>query len=691
MSVKVKSRYDKYIPLFGKANDKRVRLFIHELEEQALENNKGPLTQSDVKFTKATSRMENRVFTFKDTFPGANDNTVHSEWKLFMNQLTARLAGKGVNSEGLKVVRELKNAGNEPRSTKQVVWLLLLNLADLRSTSGASITLSEQADSVETVVFKSQADMLNAMTPNGLFFEDNSNAGALLANSIGMNVNTLTAMSSTDGNAAKALFLQYASNPTLRSQLESTPADTVACSAIIRNWVDNDVATYFNVKVDEFFVSLMLDEAVSKPIEEEGSTAFFEDVPSDEERYFRNAEGQLMERDYNNPNGRPVFKGSQAWEDLKKDGMKSCLSTGVAQVSSTNTALTCAAYLQDCLAGSSDGLSKCKNYMRDHGFWESAKKEAASILPAMILKTLEAFGFAVEMYKHEVTKQHLKKIQSVRSWLVSLNNLAKDPSKSGLNNDDVESISNNVKLTGYLEMLVTRVNNNPTILNAGYNGPLSKVGNNDYFNGSKLSTFGLAAHQPSSFNLISNMERTNLTVGNALGMQMRSVGLPLGIPFGVPVVMTGGSYFNPIESLENRMKFPVKQSWSIMERQYDGLVERLKRNNKSISSKDNSTIREYINKLRDAEVKLTKTMLYAEKYAKLIEVFDQQDGRSSLSLDHLQKFVDARDGYFKKVRERQNSLVSIIRTVAEAVTKEVKEESGNANEMLKLNANSFQL
>jgi hypothetical protein len=127
-----------------------------------------------------------------------------------------------------------------------------------------------------------------------------------------------------------------------------------------------------------------------------------------------------------------------------------------------------------------------------------------------------------------------------------------------------------------------------------------------------------------------------------------------------------------------------------MERQYDGLLERLKRNNKSISAKDNQTIREYINKLKDAEVKLTKTMLYAEKYAKLMEVFDQQDGRSVLSLDHLKKFVDARDGYFKKVRERQISLVSIIRTVAEAVTKEVKEDhSGNANEMFKLNANNY--
>ena len=689
MSVRsVKSRYDKYIPLFGRTNDKRIRLFIHELEEQALESNKGQLSQSDIKFTKATSRMENRVFQFKDRFPGANDSTVHSEWKLFMNQLTARLAGKGVNSEGLKVVHELKNAGNEPRSTKQVVWLLLLNLATLTSASGVSVTLSEQADSVATVLFKSQTDMLNAMAPVGLFFEDHSNLSALVANSVGMSVATLTGASTTDGAAVKALFLQYVSNPTLRSQLESTPAVVTDCVNVITNWAAADTASYFNVKVDEFFVSLMLDEAVSKPLEEESSSSFFDDASSDEDRYFRNANGELMERDYNNPNGRPVFQGSQAWEDLKKDGMKSCLSTGVAQQSSTNSNLTCAAYLQDCLAGSSDGLGKCKNYMKDHGFWESAKKEAASILPAMILKTLEAFGFAVEMYKHEVTKQHLKKIQPVRSWLVSLNNLAKD-SKSGLDENDVKAISDNEKLKGYLEMLVARVNNNPAILNAGYNGPLSKISNNDYFNGSKLSTFGLVPHMPSTFNLISTMERTNMTVGNALGMQMRSVGLPLGVPMGVPIVMSGGSYFNPIESLESRMKFPVKQSWSIMERQYDGLVERLKRNHKSISAKDNSTIREYINKLRDAEVKLTKTMLYTEKYAKLIEVFDQQDGRSSLSLDHLQKFVDARDGYFKKVRERQNSLVSIIRTVAEAVTKEVKEESGNANEMFKLNANSF--
>jgi hypothetical protein len=74
------------------------------------------------------------------------------------------------------------------------------------------------------------------------------------------------------------------------------------------------------------------------------------------------------------------------------------------------------------------------------------------------------------------------------------------------------------------------------------------------------------------------------------------------------------------------------------------------------------------------EQKLITAALYAEKYAQLLEVFEQQDPNQVLSLDQLQQFVDARNKYFEKVTTRRNALTSIIETVTEIAAKGLKEE-----------------
>lgn len=671
-----KSRYDKYINLFGKPNDKRVRLLIHELEGEAERQFPGVFKKENVRFAKATLRMMNSVFTNKDSW--AKDSDINSEWKLFMYQLAKRLGGTTVTAASdpngaLAVVHSLKGAAGSPKSTAYLVWLLINKIAKVTDKDGNNLAdNSDRASEAVKIVYESKDSILTSLIRGQLFFNDNTD-DTVFANILGFPQLTGT---------TNQQIIDRVNDQAIKAEL-SAAGDATTFKAALAKVMNKDIATYFNYNINEFFVSLMLDEAVTKPVEEESST-FFDDVPADENRYFRNADGLLMERDVNDPNGRPVYTGSKTWETMTMD---KCLTTGVAKVSKDGK-LTCANYLEDCLSGSSDGLNKCKNYMKDASFWENAKEEAENILPPMITKTLKAFGFDYVQYRSDVTKQNLWKVQSFSNWLNNLTKLAAD-GKNGLTPDDVVQISKNEKLRGYLEMLIKRVNENPVILNPDYNGPTNRSNrSSDYFKENKLSRFGLLPHEPVN-NFMSSVERTNVAVGTALGMQMRAVGLPLGMPLGVPVILTGGAYFNPIDSLEEKYKYPVKQSWSVMERQYDGLIERLKRNNKSISSKDNQQIRSLIEKLKDAEIKLTKAMLYTEKYAKLLEVFDQQDGNNVLSFDHLQQFVDARNNYFKKVYERQNSLVSIIRTVAEAVAKEVKDTQNVNENVVSVSAKNF--
>ena len=336
--------------------------------------------------------------------------------------------------------------------------------------------------------------------------------------------------------------------------------------------------------------------------------------------------------------------------------------------------LYCAKYLQQCLDGDALASDNCKAYMSDSNFWENAKEEAKNIDPRMLVQTLKAFGFKMEQYSEG--NLTLMKWQSVHDWQVGVSKMGAANEKS-LTPNMASKIINNGKLTGYLEMLVKRCNENPAILNKDYKGPNKVAINPKYFNGTHLSKFGLLGHAPSS-GVLASTERTGLTVAN-------SFGLPVHV-FAPVAVMRGGAnlYINPINDLTNMINEPNKQTWALLEGEYNSLVQRLKRNNKNVAPKDNEAIRELISKLRDAETKLNHAMLYAEKYAALIEVFRQHDPKNMLRIDEIEEFVNARNHYFSKVKARQDSLVSIIKTVAAAAVDELKQgvSSGSSKQTI---------
>jgi hypothetical protein len=98
----------------------------------------------------------------------------------------------------------------------------------------------------------------------------------------------------------------------------------------------------------------------------------------------------------------------------------------------------------------------------------------------------------------------------------------------------------------------------------------------------------------------------------------------------VPIQLGGNNnkYFNPIERYTNLMKYPVKHTWSIMERQYKGLAERLRQYRKSISSDDHSLITKLIKQLKDAE---TKLITASDLYMALLDALDLTNTPSGAS------------------------------------------------------------
>ena len=335
----------------------------------------------------------------------------------------------------------------------------------------------------------------------------------------------------------------------------------------------------------------------------------------------------------------------------------------------------------ECLKGKADVVNKCKTYLTNNNFWNNAKDEVGRMLPKIAVDTLRAFEFDYYKEYDEVQKQELVKVDTVSKWLEKLKKLS-DAEPTKLSSDDFNKISKNPNLLAYLELVVSKVNANPAILNENYKSAEQEY-NPDKFKGTQLYKLGLRQFVPLGELSVGSITR----LGQAIDYNNTQVRISLP-NFIRSFKLSGGG---PIEDLTQHLSKPTVMTHSILNRHYMGLIEKLASNGKSISPKDNAKIQVLINRLRDSEIKLTKTMLYIEKYAKLLDVFGEQDNTKVLSVDHLQNFVENRNRHFERVAKKQSDLITIIRTIAEAVNKEVPEKREQRQSQVNVNEIHFRL
>lgn len=409
----------------------------------------------------------------------------------------------------------------------------------------------------------------------------------------------------------------------------------------------------FSYQYDTHFISSLLEEACSAAESVPESTEFFGD--DDEE---------VISREYR-PEGdkacaptRLVIEGKDghmgAYDHLRKNMDKNCATTGVTD----DGAETCQGYLRDCLQGRN--IKECARYMKNPNFWANASNEVRNMNPLMIVKTLEAFNF-----DNYVGSDGLKRVVNPNEWLRN---------ETTLNNDEKKAIGSNVNLMGYLSMLVARTNRNPAILNPSTN----VKGYMPYQ--SRANKMGIPPLRvPHGF----NKELNNWI--NASRAQTYRVGALFGVPTmfnGLTGVLAGGAYTNNLDEFTKRSSDNYVGTGEMFAKHVEALNYRLHNLGKQIHQGDLTKINQLIDSLKNSERKLNKTMLYAEKYARLLEVHGIKDNSAHvLSMDHLKEFVDQRNKYFDRVNKRQTDLYSILTSIANAVS----DKANNVKTLVKNN------
>jgi len=436
-------------------------------------------------------------------------------------------------------------------------------------------------------------------------------------------------------------------NADLRNTVDINPILSLMISKLV-NLIPAAMATVFasipdakdfSFRYDAHFIASLLEEACKN-----------DNVGSASSKFFDNDDDDRISRDYTNDKScAPTMLAIDnknghigAIDHLRQNYNNNCATTGVKD----SGMHTCQGYLQDCLQGKN--IKECASYMQNPNFWADAQKEVKHMNPLMIVKTLEAFNFTLG-----VDNNGLKVVPSPAEWLKNV---------QGLTPAEIAAIGANNNLMGYLSMLVDRTNNNPTILN-----PAVNVNGVPSRHPSRLNSMGIPPLRVRDDH-IKNMNHWI----NATRAQTYRVGGFLGIPnvfSGLTAQLTGGAYTNNLDEFTKRTSENYVGTADMFTKHVEALGYRLQNMGKQIHQGDLAKINALIDSLRNSENKLNKTMLYAEKYARLLETHGLKDSSAHvISMDHLKEFVDQRNKYFDRVSRRQTDLYSVLTSIAEAVS-----------------------
>jgi len=701
--------YDKYRPLFnGASDDKRINKFLHVLKEEAttLVKSRGDahnFVADDVQFKHkwVAESMQTRFFKRKDDH---NDQDLAPELSEYLGQLALAVGGNPASQQAINIIQSL-NGSYERRSEESFMIALIQQIFDEIMTpnpnpvglAGAdvnSILNPSRWGQVKSATYKSADNIVTALAKvdaaGGKFQQEALNAALTITNGVNTFVDTpagaaaaLTAGSRVDKaihttavNAASAVVVtyleglgyQYPHTTHITDAIKSISFNSSAPTASKAQWVDalkdalakaaNNIYTttkLFTFKMDNYLLKLLLDKHVVEASKETIDKVFPADSyadTSDNSKYFRKLDGALYTTDSNNKEIEVKVQTGSLTE------AKKCFSTGVEP----NTTYTCRNYFEKCLVG--EKIEECKEFMQNSDFWPIAMDEIKNIDPFVALQTLKAFKFEEIRFYDNTSQTYYRKVQSYNDWV---NDVLK---KTNLTEAEVQSITNNTKLVGYIQGLIDKINNNLSILNEGYNIKDANL-NSAAFEGTTLSKMGLKPKVTSGMSLMADLNRLEQGTRQSYNRQAISFGLPNLHGFSRSFVFTGGGH---IQELEASLSNENIQTWNQLFMQYLHIKSVLKQHGKGLSNNDDTKINDLIKNLRRDEMRLKKIMLYAEKYATLISVYGENDPNTLLSPRHLKEFVEARNNRFDRVIKKQGDIFTVLKTLAEAVNKEMSEK-----------------
>ena len=185
---------------------------------------------------------------------------------------------------------------------------------------------------------------------------------------------------------------------------------------------------------------------------------------------------KIFFRKFGQPDNELYMKkdGKDVRVDVNGDYFKSiiekdnCFTIGVADANKVN----CNELIKNCLAG--ENIQKCKQYMTETDWWNNSKESVDNTTPEIALKLLNSFKFPISKVFVKEVNQTLIQIGNSTKWIDDLrkNHQQKEGETKNdkLSKEDIDNISKNTNLLGYLDSLATRINRNPQILNPKYQG-----------------------------------------------------------------------------------------------------------------------------------------------------------------------------------------------------------------------------
>lgn len=661
MSGRDKTRFDDMIPFFGKADDQRVRLYLKVLEDEykILEKNTNPgiLAGLPLKLTKredpadrgAAPRGLNDIPPqlqkgyhsdyVNGAVPGNTDaKETHADWITFFNNLKNRLAGLTIAGNVIVPVGPPAPTRHQvtPEYAKNTILPLIKNTTDpffvkviqahLENLTGADINIPTTWSKATDFRFKPVG---TATVPA-----------------------VLNLLGAIDRPAVPATGLYAIYENGLKPAGGAAPVDNAF----------PDTATNFpNFNISKYFLHMKLENAAAASL---GEDTFWSTAAPLTNVYYRNPSDpkKVFTTD---ANGVEVDVSRGSAEHLKLASDK-CAGTKVKQGTKT-----CEEYISKCLTGNDDDIKACKEFMATEDFWEIMPKDVNEMIPSVIVDTLNKFGFQIDS-----SNKNYKLYESVGSWTKRLSEKIKT---NELTQVEYEKISKNTKLNSYLDLLVTKVNQNPAIINENYfeSSQLNPLEQGFRFRNwirAKQLNPRIILKRDDSLNIkresefiTSNFARNRSIVQRRLALTPNGI-LTNGVVFGGnPVVFSvqvGGDGVNEklskhADHLKNLLKH-VENKLQIMGKTLD------------VNTKEQ--IRKHIAQYEDAENKLFRAIAYSEEYIKLIEDYKEYDKNNVLNMDHLKSFVEARDKYFDKGESKQATIISTLQEIGNSILAKLDED-----------------
>ena len=353
-------------------------------------------------------------------------------------------------------------------------------------------------------------------------------------------------------------------------------------------------------------------------------------------------------------NDQEVQAGSEFAQTLKES--VACYGTGVAP---SNT-LSCNNYFMKCLIG--QDIDQCKQFMEDPGFWSTAQSAVKTMLPDVLMQTLDAFGF--KTYSAITAGgRAFNAYPTAEVWIKTLESqLANDPNAKAT----VQKVASNSQLMGYLNMIVTRLNANPGIANPTFveDGPAF---NPTAFTGTLATSYNI---KPKAYAIKRNLARPAPTPAVVTQAQNTVVNFmsPLGAVFGIVPsggLRGGGASDLEFDGLEQNL--PIQYAGEL-NNMYESIIENLQEGGKDLDGGDQETIKKMVNELDTLEKKLFKSASYVQGYEDALGT--KQSGGNLISEENLEKFTKKRNDYFERVNNKYSTIFPVFIKLAEALEKE---------------------